>query len=219
VRPIAEGSAVCFYSRDIFQKILSHFICLLPSSSPRLKMTHREQRPAFRNGDVVYGVGGAFFKKLGMVKKMNAVKPTIQDSKGRCSSFGVLNLKKVGRAGARFGHCSACKKPSQYALPCTHGASGGKACSGTILGNLSWKLESLSPLPDADIFRPPPESNARSTALLLASQLGATLKHMGFSGGSRRSPRSNSRGLLNSSTSYQNSDRSAQAQRSRFFFL
>lgn len=164
---------------------------LLPKDFPTLsffyqhhhhphKMTHRDQ-PAFRNGDVVYGVGGPFFKKHGMVKKMNAVKPTIQDAKGRCSSFGVLNLKKVGRAGARFGHCSACKKPSQYALPCTHGASGGKACSGTILGNLSCKLESLAPLPHPNVFIPSPESNARSTALLLASQLGATLKHMGFS--------------------------------------
>ena len=142
-------------------------------------MTHRDQ-PAFRNGDVVYGVGGAFFKKIGLVKKMNTVKPTIQDAKGKLSSFGVLNLMKLGRFGDRFGHCSVCNKPSRYDQECSHGGPGGRGCSGTIVGNLSWKLESRAPtLLVNDI--PSAECNDRSTALLLASQLGAALKHMGFS--------------------------------------
>ena len=51
---------------------------------------------------------------------------------------------------------------------------------GTIVGNLSWKFESLAPITQVNII-PPAESNVRSTALLLASQLGAALKHMGYS--------------------------------------
>jgi hypothetical protein len=111
---------------------------------------------------------------------MNTVKPTIQDAKGKLSSFGVLNLKKLGRFGDRFGHCSACNKPSQYARACSHGGPGGRGCPGTIVGNLSLKLESRAPTPQVNDI-PPAEFNVMSTALLLASQLGAVLKHMGYS--------------------------------------
>ena len=141
-------------------------------------MSYRDQ-PAFRNGDVVYGVGGAFCKKIGLVKKVNAVKPTIQDSKGKLSSFGVLNLKKLGRFGDRFGHCSLCNKPSRYDEECSHGGPGGRGCSGTIVGNLSWKLESRAPALQVN-DSPSAECHDRATALLLAKQLGAALRHLGF---------------------------------------
>ena len=97
--------------------------CSDSSSSPFvLTMSSKE----LRIGDVVYGVGGAFNKRLRRVTKVNPSKPAVEDGTGHRGCYWKLNLSRVGTVNSRFGYCSLCKRPSEYDQPCPYSASGGK---------------------------------------------------------------------------------------------
>jgi hypothetical protein len=134
--------------------------------------------PALKVGDVVYGVGGSFNKRLGKVTKVNPSKPAVEDSKGQRSCYWEENLFRVGEFKSRFGYCSSCNKPSQIDKPCPFGAPGGRGCRGIVRGNLNWKLQSLGvPRREASAER---GGNA-SMGIFLAKQLGASLARLGIS--------------------------------------
>jgi hypothetical protein len=130
-----------------------------------------------RVNDVVYGVGGAFDKRLGKVTKVNPSKPAIEDSSGRQSCYWKLNLARVGSIDSRFGYCSNCKRPSEFNIPCPHNASGNRRCLGVIRGNYNWKLESQTSS-RRDLLK---VVKNEPMGIFLAKQLGAALFRLGIS--------------------------------------
>jgi len=128
-------------------------------------------------GDVVYGVGGAFNKRLGRVTKVNPSKPAVEDGMGHRGCYWKLNLSRVGTIDSRFGYCSICKRPSEYDQPCPYSASGGKRCQGVIRGNYDWKLKSLV----SSSTEHPKRIRSEPMSIFLAKQLGAALSRLGLS--------------------------------------
>ena len=124
----------------------------------------------------MYGVGGAFDKRLGKVTKVNPSKPAVEDGSGHRSCYWKLNLTRVGNVASTFGYCSICKRPSEVAHPCPNSASGGVRCQGIIQGSYNWRLQSLS------TSRPNPSERPvnESMGIFLARQLGAALSRLGF---------------------------------------
>ena len=127
--------------------------------------------------DVVYGIGGAFDKRLGKITKINPWKPAVEDGSGSRSCYGRENLKKVGDVDSRFGRCSLCKRPGDFAKPCPYNGIGKHQCQGTIQGNLDWRMKARVPL----VINAPREKGQHKMGVFLAKQLGAALFRLGFS--------------------------------------
>jgi hypothetical protein len=134
-------------------------------------------RDQLRVDDVVHdGVGGAFDKKLGRVTKVNTSKPVLEDGAGCRGCYWKANLSRVGRVDSRFGFCSLCNRPSEFAKPCPRSGTGGLHCSGVIAGDYNWKLiKNFSPRLD-----PPMDIAGDCMATFLAKQLGAALFRLGL---------------------------------------
>ena len=109
--------------------------------------------------------------------KVNPSRPVVEDDKGNSGCFWKLNLKKVGTKSSRFGHCSICDKPSEYAWPCPYGAPGGKRCPGVMQGKLNWRLWDLT----QSAKNCPEKVVVESMSTFLTRQFGAALKRLGLS--------------------------------------
>jgi hypothetical protein len=127
--------------------------------------------------DVVYGIGGAFDKRLGKITKLNPWKPAVEDGSGRRSCYGRENLKRVGAVDSRFGRCSLCKRPGDFAKPCPYNGIGKHQCQGTIQGNFDWRMKVRAPL----VMNAPREKGQHKMGVFLAKQLRAALFLLGFS--------------------------------------
>jgi hypothetical protein len=146
---------------------------LLPLSTSALNMSSSP----LKVNDVVYGIGGAFDKRLGKVTKLNPAKPAVEDGAGRRSCYWRENLKRVGSISSIFGRCSVCKRPGEVDEPCPYNGIGKHRCQGIIRGNFDWKMKIHTP-PLSNAIR---ETGQHTMGLFLAKQLGAALFRLGFS--------------------------------------
>lgn len=126
--------------------------------------------------DVIYGVGGAFDKKLGKITKINPSMPAVEDSSGRKGCYWKTNMLRVGTVSSRFGYCSSCQRPSAVGEPCQHSGTGGNRCPGIVRGNYDWKLKNQAP----ERSVPAEDVKGKSVGMFLAKQLGEALFLLGF---------------------------------------